>query len=85
LVDIIYPDKNPNTPTQNLKLTNSYDKAGRLVTRTDESGRVTLYKYDALGRLSETIYPDKTPENELDNPRTKVEYYKNGDIKAQID
>ncbi|MFB8794878.1 MAG: colicin D domain-containing protein [Microcoleus sp.] len=85
LEDIIYPEKNPNDPTKNLKLNNTYDAAGRLVTRTDELGRVTQYKYDDAGRLTETIYPDKTPANELDNPRTKVEYYKNGNVKAEID
>jgi YD repeat-containing protein len=35
--------------------------------------------------LIETIYPDETPNNESDNPRTKVEYYKNGNLKAEID
>jgi RHS repeat-associated protein len=85
LEEIIYPEKKSANPTQNLKLTNVYDVAGRLVTRINESNRITHYKYDDVGRLIETIYPDETPNNESDNPKTKVEYYKNGNLKAEID
>lgn len=36
----------------------SYDKLGRLASIKDESGFETKYKYDALGRVVETIHPD---------------------------
>jgi hypothetical protein len=40
--------------------------------------------YDALDRMTETIYPDNTPAILTDNPRTKTEYDAAGQVKAQI-
>jgi len=62
-----------------------YDELGRRTSSTDRAGRVTQFVYDAMGRLTETIYPDATPADDTDNPRTKTEYDKAGQVTAQID
>src|SRR5262249_560107 len=69
----------------NLRTSTEYDAAGRVISRTDQSGRKTVYQYDALGRLTETIYPDATPATLADNPRTKTEYNAAGRVTAQTD
>ncbi|MFO0940532.1 MAG: RHS repeat-associated core domain-containing protein [Pirellulales bacterium] len=66
-------------------LTSTYDAAGRLVTGTDAAGRVTMYRYDAVGRKTETIYADDTPLDPSDNPRIKTEYNLAGEVVATID
>lgn len=40
--------------------TRSYDKAGRLVERTDPRGQTTTFVVDALGRVTRRILPDLT-------------------------
>jgi len=37
-----------------------YDPSGKRSYTVDEKGRITAYKYDAAGRLSETLYPFKS-------------------------
>ena len=72
----------------------NYDDAGRLIETIYADG------VDSLAQLIEAIAPDKTPAT-IDwtqviypntspvflsnNPRRKTEYYKNGDVKAEID
>ncbi|MFB8798280.1 MAG: putative Ig domain-containing protein [Microcoleus sp.] len=72
----------------------NYDDAGRLVETIYADG------VDSLGQLAselapgktpatidwtQVIYPDIAPAFLSDNPRSKTEYYKNGDVKAEID
>jgi RHS repeat-associated protein len=72
----------------------NYDDAGRLVETIYPDG------VDTLGQLvsaiaptqslatidwTQVIYPDTSPAFLSDNPRNKTEYYKNGDVKAEID
>ena len=61
-----------------------YDAAGQTIAEIDALGRVTKFIYDRVGRLVETIAPDSTP-SDLDNPRTRTEYYTDGLVKATID
>ncbi|MEG5129330.1 putative Ig domain-containing protein [Microcoleus sp. ARI1-B5] len=72
----------------------NYDDAGRLIETIYPDG------VDSLGQLvsaiapgqtpatidwTQVIYPDVSPAFLSNNPRSKTEFYKNGDVKAEID
>ena len=37
-----------------------YDAEGRRITSSDQVGRITTSVYDAVGRVTDTIFPDLT-------------------------
>ncbi len=54
----------PADPTQDQRIEFNYDRANRLVRRTDAEGFTTDYAYDAVGnRVRQTLYLDKTDFN----------------------
>ena len=57
----------------------TYDKEGRLLTRTEPGGNITQNVYDTAGRLKETIvkFTDSTPDR-----RTSYTYDNNGNLKS---
>lgn len=63
----------------------AYDAEGNVVAQTDRAGRVTRMAYDAANRLVETILPDDTAGDDTDNPRTRNEYDKAGQLLASVD
>ncbi|MEG4367187.1 RHS repeat-associated core domain-containing protein, partial [Microcoleus sp. C2C3] len=72
----------------------NYDDAGRLVEtiyadKTDTLAQLVSAiapgKTPATIDWTQVIYPDIAPNFLSDNPRSKTEYYKNGDVKAEID
>jgi RHS repeat-associated protein len=58
---------------------------GNRVQEKDQSGHITTYVYDALNRLTFTIFPDNTPADLTDNPREQIIYDAAGDVSARID
>ncbi|WP_325315987.1 RHS repeat-associated core domain-containing protein [Microcoleus sp. PH2017_28_MFU_U_A] len=72
----------------------NYDDAGRLVETIYPDGVDTLAQLvsaivptQSLATIdwTQVIYPDTSPAFLSNNPRSKTEYYKNGDVKAEID
>jgi RHS repeat-associated protein len=63
----------------------SYDALGHEIGITNALGRTTQTIYDKLGRVVETILPDATPNDDTDNPRTKAEYDKVGQVIKSFD
>lgn len=60
-----------------------YDSAGRMRFNLDELGRATESRYDAYGRLQETLLPKPTAID--DQPTTAFQYDRVGNIVAIID
>ncbi|MFB8796567.1 MAG: RHS repeat-associated core domain-containing protein, partial [Microcoleus sp.] len=72
----------------------NYDDAGRLIEtiyadKTDTLSQLVtvLAPNQTLATIDWTavVYPDETPAFLSNNPRSLTEYYKNGDVKAEID
>ncbi|OUL29670.1 hypothetical protein BV378_05730, partial [Nostoc sp. RF31YmG] len=86
LIETTYSDNTPNDSLDNPRTLSEHDAAGREIVRIDvQNGWVFNYRYDAAGRLIETIYPDDTPSTLSDNPKTRTEYYNTGEVKAETD
>jgi len=111
----IPPRAEYNNLSDNYRTIEVYDKGGQKRASIDESGRVTHYRYDAVGQLVETFYPDGLDTLEQfvaavapgktavtvdwsevvysdamlsfvdDNPSSKTEYNKSGQVFARVD
>ena len=90
---VIYPatDEHPSTET-----VTTYDALGRRVAMTDQEGRITRYRYDALGRLIEVRqYLDQAlaaDDTDLELPAsnsgvvsTRYSYDESGNLTTQTD
>jgi large repetitive protein len=71
---VIYSDLPPAYLSDNSRVKTEYSKDGRVKASIDERGNRTEYRYDAVGRLTDTIYADKTPNTLSDNPTIHVDY-----------
>ncbi|WP_257387797.1 putative Ig domain-containing protein, partial [Tahibacter caeni] len=62
LTETIHPDavSDDGNDANNPRTTLTYDAAGRKVAETDESGRITRFAYDSLGRLIAVFLPNPT-------------------------
>ena len=62
LIETVHPDAvaDDGNDANNPKTTITYDAAGRKVAETDESGRITRFAYDSLGRLIAVFLPNPT-------------------------
>lgn len=63
----------------------NYDAVGNLIEEIDAKGRATKFIYDERGSLIETIFPDATPDNDIDNPRHRLEYDAAGRVIKEVD
>ena len=60
LIETIHPDPadEDGDPANNPRALSEYDGFGRKLSDTDETGLVTRYAYDRLGRLTAVVLPD---------------------------
>lgn len=82
---IIYPDASPTFLTDNNRIQTKFTKDSRVKATIDERGNKTEYRYDAMGRVTETIFADDTPDDLNNNPKIIVEYDKMGRPIANTD
>ncbi|WP_017327148.1 polymorphic toxin-type HINT domain-containing protein [Synechococcus sp. PCC 7336] len=82
---VVYPDAAPAYLAGNPRIETEYFNNDRVQSQTDQRGNITEFRYDALGRLTETILADDTPETLVDNPRLRTEYNEIGQVLQQID
>jgi RHS repeat-associated protein len=61
LIETIYPDDTPDNNRDNPRTVTLYDRSNRQRAKISRSGEVTHYQYDAVGRLTETIF-DRSPD-----------------------
>lgn len=82
---LVYPDDAPAYLDDNDHVRTEYSEDGRVNASIDERGNRTEYRYDAVGRLVETIYADETPADLSDNPRMSITYDAGGRRVAETD
>ncbi len=82
---VVYPDAAPAYLADNPRIKTDYFNNDRVQSQTDQLSNTTEFRYDALGRLTETILADDTPETLADNPRLRTEYNEIGQVLQQID
>ena len=83
--EVVYPDEAPEYLKNNPRVAMEYLSNDRVKSRADALGNRTEYRYDKLGRLTETILADDTPDTLADNARVRVEYNEIGQVVKQID
>lgn len=82
---LVYPDDAPAYLDDNDRVRTEYSEDGRVNASIDERGNRTEYRYDAIGRLVETLYADETPGDLSDNPRMSITYDAGGRRVAETD
>lgn len=84
-----YVPNQPATATQNVITTTEYDAAGRPIASVDPLGRRSVTRYDAVGRISQTIqnYVDGNPTTGTADSDliTATEYDATGRVTATIE